>query len=460
MSADAFCYDGYELDRTGHRLVCRYSLGARRFAEEITFEVGDVDGHGDGHGTGARAARAEPSAAPAQEAVRAAARLVHLLAGVSYYKTAAPPLIDLGDLATTPAERRFLRDFYVDGLGEFAFRNGRDLSSLEIAGPELSPSEPVTLRPRRGRPLVPFGAGIDSIVTVESVRTAFPDASLFVVSRGGDRFAAIERAAAATTLPVVRAARTIDPALLRSEEHGFLNGHVPVTGVLSAIAVMAAVLGGHDAVVMSNERSASVPTIDAGGARVNHQWSKSLAFEAPLRDLLAQWFAPAPDYFSFLRARSELWVAQRFATLERYHPVFCSCNRAFSIDRARRLDEWCGTCDKCCFIDLVLAPFLPPDALAAIFRGREPLADPSLADRFRSLLGGQAAKPFECVGDEEECRSAVLLAAARADRDRCALLQALAAEVRAGWPGDAGTAAARHFERDGIDFVPAEYAGA
>ena len=57
------------------------------------------------------------------EAAQAAARLVFLLAGVSYYKTAAPPVIDLGETALTEAEQAFLRDFYLQGLGEFAYRN-------------------------------------------------------------------------------------------------------------------------------------------------------------------------------------------------------------------------------------------------------------------------------------------------------------------------------------------------
>lgn len=447
MSAEVFRYEEFELDRAAGHLVCRYSLGSRRFAEEITFESGES---GEAGASGA-----------SDEAVTAAARLVHLLAGVSYYKTGAPPVIDLGDLETTEAERRFLKTFYVDGLGEFAYRNGLDLSALEIVGPDVARRDPLVPALRQGRPLVPFGAGIDSIVTVESVRRAFPQASLFVVSRSGDRFAAIERALAATTLPVVRAARSIDPAVLRSQEHGFLNGHVPVTGVLSAIAVMAAVLGGHDAVVMANERSASAPTIDDQGRSVNHQWSKSLAFEAPFRELLAATFSPPPAYFSFLRARSELWVARRFAALERYHRVFCSCNRVFAIDRARRLDQWCGTCDKCCFIDLVLSPFLSADALSSIFEGREPLHDDALGDKFRALLGvGSGPKPFECVGDEEECRTAVLLAAARSDRADSPLLQALAAEVRgeAEAPVDLDAVASRHFEREGADFVPPAYA--
>ena len=37
---------------------------------------------------------------------------------------------------------------------------------------------------------------------------------------------------------------------------------------------------------MSNEWSASVPTLEHNGQQVNHQWSKSAAFEASFRELL------------------------------------------------------------------------------------------------------------------------------------------------------------------------------
>ena len=123
-------------------------------------------------------------------------------------------------------------------------------------------------------------------MTVEQVRRR-ADVALFVVSRPADRFDAIEQPAAVTGLPVVRAEREIDPQLLRSAELGFLNGHVPVTGILSAIAVLAAVLEDRDAVVMSNEWSASVPTLEFDGRPVNHQFSKSEEFEAAFRGVLA-----------------------------------------------------------------------------------------------------------------------------------------------------------------------------
>jgi len=457
-----FRYESYRLDPASGLLSCRYSLDGQAFEERITFS--------------------SPGPVPRWDspAVAAAARLVFLLAGVSYYKTAAPPVISMGGTALTPRERAFLRAFYLDGLGEFGYRNGIDLSGLRIEGPEAEqipaagtgpagtgpagpgPAQPPAAGTRRA--LVPFGGGIDSIVTVELVRD-HADVALFVVSRPGDYFDAIEQPAAVTGLPVIRADREIDPQLLRSREFGFLNGHVPVTGIISAIAVMAAALDGRDAVVMSNEWSASVPTMQAGDRAVNHQYSKSAAFEAAFRGVLAETSARLPrgpgaavmpDYFSALRPRTELWIAARFARLQQYHSTFRSCNRAFHIDRARRLDHWCGQCDKCCFIDLILAPFLPAAELGTIFGGREPLTDPALAGKFRSLLGDvDLSKPFECVGEVNECRAALLLADERADRAGFPLLHELAAEVRA-LPGRPSTEGL--LQPVGEHFIPVPYA--
>ena len=86
----------------------------------------------------------------------------------------------------------------------------------------------------------------------------------------------------------------------------------------------------------------------------------------------------------------------------------------------------------------------------------EPLGDPGLAPKFRSLLGA-GAKPFECVGEVTECRAAVLLAARRDDRAGRGLLQDLAAEV-AGWPDAPSEAeAAAMLLPVGRNFIPNEY---
>jgi len=448
-----FRYGSFAADAERGVLICRYRLDGREFTERVTLP---------------------PGPRWHTEAARAAARLVFLLAGVSYYKTAAPPVIDLGQTALTDAELAFLREFYLQGLGEFAYLNALDLTSLRVdarraghgglcfPGGTTPPDPPAPGGthppgpPLGRRALVPFGGGIDSIVVVERVRR-LADVALFVVSRPADRFEAIEAPAAVTGLPVVRAEREIDPQLLRSAELGFLNGHVPVTGILSAIAVLAAVLEDRDAVVMSNEWSASIPTLEYRGRPVNHQYSKSDTFEAAFRDVLAGHSQRLPQYFSWLRDRTELWVGQEFAALEKYHGSFRSCNKAFYSDRARRLDHWCGQCDKCCFIDLILAPFMPADALRRIFAVTgEPLDDPGLAGKFRALLGA-GAKPFECVGEVNECRAAVLLAARRDDRAGCGLLQELALEV-AGWLDAPSAADAAEMLRPvGENFVPAGY---
>jgi UDP-N-acetyl-alpha-D-muramoyl-L-alanyl-L-glutamate epimerase len=433
-----FRYESFTTDPEQGLLTCHYSLDGRHFTERITL---------------APSAAAWPS-----QAAQAAARLVFLLAGVSYYKTAAPPVIDLGPTALTEAELVFLREFYLQGLGEFAYRNHLDLTPLRIearrANAAPGPQEPTAAG--HPRALVPFGGGIDSIVVVERVRR-LAEAALFVVSRPADMFDAIEAPAAVTGLPIVRAEREIDPQLLRSAELGFLNGHVPVTGILSAIAVLAAVLEDQDAVVMSNEWSASIPTLEDHGRPVNHQFSKSEAFEAAFRGVLKQAGPTMPDYFSWLRDRTELWVGQQFAALPDYHASFRSCNKAFYTDRARRYDHWCGSCDKCCFIDLILAPFVPNDGLKRIFApSGEPLEDPGLAPKFRALLGA-GAKPFECVGEISECRAAVLLAARRADRADTSLLQELAREV-ASWPDAPDEAEAAAMLRPvGQNFIPAGY---
>jgi hypothetical protein len=434
-----FRYRDYATDAGCGVLTCRYELDGREFTERVTLP---------------------PGPRWHTEAARAAARLVFLLSGVSYYKTAAPPVIDFGATALTGAEEAFLRDFYLQGLAEFAYRNNLELTALTLEArraPDQNPEPPAPpAPPAPKRALVPFGGGIDSIVTVEQVRQR-ADVALFVVSRPADRFDAIEQPAAVTGLPVVRAEREIDPQLLRSAELGFLNGHVPVTGILSAIAVLAAALEDRDAVVMSNEWSASVPTLEVDGRPVNHQYSKSEDFEAAFRAVLAAGPARLPGYFSWLRDRTELWVGREFAKLGPYHASFRSCNKAFYTERARRFAYWCGECDKCAFIDLILSPFLPADALRRIFAVTgEPLADPALEPKFLSLLGA-GAKPFECVGEVAECRAAVLLAARRDDRADTPLLRELAAEV-ASWPdAPSGAETAAMLRPVGRNFIPDGY---
>ena len=402
-AAAPFRYGSVELDPLNSTITCTYELGAEQFIEIAVIPGGDLTLPG----------------------VREAAEIYYWLAGVSYIKTRAPLVIDLGSRPTTQSERDFLRSYLVNGLGEFALKNDLDLTSLEVIGTDGAVT-PVSTGADLGRLLIPFGGGLDSIVTVAELAPLADDAALFVAERPGARFEAIERPAAITRLRVERAERLLDPKVLQSADHGYLNGHVPVTGVLSALAVVTALATGRGGVAMSNERSASSATTRGPGGPVNHQWSKGAVFEEGFRRLLAGRLEGI-EYFSWLRDRSELSIAQVFSELPEYHHAFRSCNRSFHQDPSARLDHWCGVCDKCLFIDLVLSPFLPVDELRGIFDGREPLENPSLTEQLEVLVGTSTGpRPFECVGDLAECQAALLLTVARPDRASNARLARIA----------------------------------
>ena len=57
---------------------------------------------------------------------------------------------------------------------------------------------------------------------------------------------------------------------------------------------------------------------------------------------------------------------------------------------------------------LILAPFLPPAKLTEIF-GKDLLDDPAQYDGFALLTATGGDKPFECVGEVDECLAAIHL---------------------------------------------------
>jgi hypothetical protein len=378
--AKVFHYAGLEIEDDTVR--AHYDLDGRAFIEEVRFEgVGSLD----------------------QPAVREVAKLWYLLAGLSYYKAGAALSVDVGATPLGQAGRALLEASLVDGLGEFAYRNDLSLDDVTITGGTEVTVQPASLDARAV--LTPFGGGIDSVVSVTQLSSAL-DQALFIMSPACGRFAPLEATAAVTGLSVVRAQRTLDPQILSPDE-AFWHGHVPVTAMVTLLAVTAAVASGRGGVVMSNEHSASEANLRWRDQDVNHQWSKSWVAEELLARAVAERIGEDFCVASFLRDRSELWVAARFAEQRDYHHVFRSCNRAFSHDVATRPATWCGVCDKCLFINLVLAPFLSRAELRAIFHA-EPLANPDLAEQLASLVGlGEHHKPFECVGDPDE--SAVAL---------------------------------------------------
>src|SRR5688572_20218764 len=79
-------------------------------------------------------------------AVQEALRLLHLIAGVSYYKAAVPPEIRIDAYAIDATTAAFLTEVYENGLGEFAYRNGLQLRG-KISFPHAD-GVPLSLRER------------------------------------------------------------------------------------------------------------------------------------------------------------------------------------------------------------------------------------------------------------------------------------------------------------------------
>jgi UDP-N-acetyl-alpha-D-muramoyl-L-alanyl-L-glutamate epimerase len=410
---DAFRFVGRDLAEDGS-VSLRYALDdAYEFEERFSIPVAAALSAGE------------------RKRVEGLLALLHWVAGVSYYKAAAPPNVACETGNPRPATSELLAALYSEGLGEFAFVNGLPGVPRPDFPRSSAPADgaPVAEAPRRV--LVPVGGGKDSAVAIEIVRASGLEMELFSVGNAP----AIEGTVRAAGLRRLLAKRSIDPRLIELNRAGALNGHVPVTAIVSCAALLTAALNGFDTVALANERSASAGNTTLDGVEVNHQFSKSARVERLLSAAVAE-VAPGVRIFSVLRPASELSIARAFARLDRYHPVFTSCNRIFKLDPALRLTSWCCDCDKCRFVFLMLAPFMEPDALWRIF-GRAMLDDERQYAGFALLTATGGHKPFECVGETGEVLAAIrLLADDPRWRDQRAVRR-LASEVLPRFPSEA-----------------------
>jgi UDP-N-acetyl-alpha-D-muramoyl-L-alanyl-L-glutamate epimerase len=425
-----FRFTSRELDASG-RVTLRYALDDQIEFVEI-FEL--------------------PLADPARKLTEAERKrvdgllaLLHWVAGVSYYKTALPPRLEFTSGTPPRAVAELLEALYSEGLAELAYTNRLPGLPRPRFDGGASSMRPDTVASRIAQPstttqriLVPIGGGKDSAVALEIVRRSGCELALFSI---GDA-PPIARTAAVAGLPHLIARRTLDPALRELNAAGALNGHVPITAIVTCVALLTAALNGFDAVAMANERSASAGNVMWDGVEVNHQFSKGLRAERLLGAAVAEIdqagsSAAGVRSFSVLRPASELAIARAFARMDAYHAAFTSCNAIFRIDPALRTASWCCDCPKCRFVFLALAPFSEPDRLAAIF-GRDLLDDERQLEGFAVLTATGGHKPFECVGEEQESLAAIRLLARDPRWSGHSVVARLSAEVLPRFPADAG----------------------
>ncbi|MGA8277201.1 MAG: UDP-N-acetyl-alpha-D-muramoyl-L-alanyl-L-glutamate epimerase [Rhodanobacteraceae bacterium] len=380
----------------------------------------------------------------------AALSLLHLIAGISYYKAGVPADIVVEGEAPDSQVARLLDALYLHGLGEFAFHNNLDLRGRIRFPSGHACGSPAAEQHRAldRRTLVPIGGGKDSLVSIELLKQAGEPATAVWIGNSP----LIAACAARTGLRMLNIGRELSPILFEYNRIGAYNGHIPVTAINSVILVVAAVLYGFDAIAFSNERSASSATLEYDGQAVNHQWSKGWEFEQCFHDLVKSRVAAELEYFSLLRPLSELAVAARFARNAGYDDAFSSCNRNFRLLGPRPVDRWCGHCPKCHFVFLALAPFMPKPRLLAIF-GRNLLDDATLTDAFDALLEYRLHKPFECVGEGRESRAAMFALSKRPEWREDAIIARFAEVIAPQLDLDALDLAAL-LVPDGPDLIP------
>jgi UDP-N-acetyl-alpha-D-muramoyl-L-alanyl-L-glutamate epimerase len=380
MQYKEFIFENYSYDPADCTLSLRYRFsGGPRFEEQLVFNF-------VGRELSFRESRV----------LDRIFRLIFLMSGVSYYKTFVPQTLICESFSVDRITAEFLQKFYEKGLAEFAFRNHISLRDhFTIKWTSGLPTAPVELNLPR-RTCVPVGGGKDSIVTLECLKRSGEPLVLFSLGNAEPIRACIATAG----LPFIRVDRRLDSTLFKLNEAGALNGHVPITGILSIIAVAGAVMSGYDAIAMSNEHSASAPNLQVDGTSINHQYSKSFEFEEDFSQYLRN-ISPSIAYFSLLRPLSEIEIARRFSKSRDYFSIFRSCNAVFRQSPVARESGWCGDCPKCRFVFLALAPFIEKTELIGIF-GRNLLDDETQRAGFAELCGLQEHKPFECVGEVAE----------------------------------------------------------
>ncbi|MCA9332863.1 hypothetical protein KDA00_03235 [Candidatus Saccharibacteria bacterium] len=384
---EEFIFKSYSFDHDNKQLTLTYSLDdSIEFNEKYRFDFDFVEFDKD--------------------TLDRALQLLFLVAGVSYFKTYLPPKITVNNVNVDDELADFLAKTYQKGLGEFFFTNNLDPNTT-VEFPvtsEFSNTKISSARKNDGL-LIAIGGGKDSLVSTEILRSE-PKVATWSLNHREQ----LEPLITKIGLPHMWVDREIDPKLLSlNREDGVMNGHIPISAIIAAVGVVVAILSGYRDIVVSNENSANEATMTYRGIDINHQYSKTSEFELSFQEYLTHVVGDSIRYYSFLRPLSELHIAKLFSKLafDKYKSVFSSCNKAFVHDQNHM--SWCGECPKCAFTFLILTPFIDKSGLEKIWN-RNLLIDESLEITYKKLLGIEGDKPFDCVGEIKESRSAMQLA--------------------------------------------------
>jgi len=358
-------------------------------------------------------------------------RILNILSaymGVSYYKLKACGAITF-EAAFNAKERVSIKKIYEDGLGEFYVRNALNYPpKIQYNFADRAPNTTTTniTDTTKNKAILAFGGGKDSHVSamlLDKLEIAYEMVSVVLAHKVQETLKRLSHK------PITFINRKIDPKLIEINKAGkALNGHIPITAINSMILSAYGVMTQSPYVVFSNERGASIPTMQINGVSVNHQYSKSLEFEGYMHDIIDDICGCSMAYFSLLRPFSELWIAKKLALhADDAHPVFSSCNRNFVFEGKNKLapnQRWCGKCSKCVYTAIILAPNLSISAIQGIF-GANILDDAQNIEIAKDLCGIGQSKPWECVGHFDDTAACVMALCDNDQWKNCAIPKAL-----------------------------------
>ncbi len=336
-----------------------------------------------------------------------------LAVGISYYKVYPTTnlVVETGSLDVD--QQRFRTKFYMQGLGEFFYKNGiSPYGLLHFVNGAKKKHQKIFLS-SGNVPMIALWWGKDSLVSVELIKKmGIP----FFTSTFGKDYYLHSVVGDSIWAPRLVIQRTFDPQLFVMNQQWYYNGHVPISWIIAFVLTTAAYLYDYTYIIMSNEKSANEGNILLSDEKtgkqydINHQRSKSAEFESDFSDYIKKYISPDIKYFSLLRGMYEIYIAKLFAQYPQYFSVFSSCNNNFKVIEHNKTthNRWCGICPKCAFVYTILRPFLSDDMTKTIF-DHELYENNTLLPLYKELLGVSGIKPFECVGTNEEVTYAMYL---------------------------------------------------
>lgn len=320
---------------------------------------------------------------------------------ISYYKLYPTKEIVIENWYLDDRQKEFWRKFYINGLGEYFFRN--QISPLDLCHFINSDNKKVEYKKFNTdsqKALLTLWWWKDSLFAsqiLQDIWLSFDTCTFgkdYILHKSvGDRI----------WVPRLLINRKMDNKLFEMNQQWYYNGHVPITGIIAFVLEMAAYLYDYNYIVLANEKSSNEPNTYMDGITINHQYSKSFEFEKDFDRYVTSYISSDVKYFSLLRWMYEVLIAKDFIKYWKYFDVFSSCNNNFKIIEQNQTtkDRRCCQCPKCAFVYSIFRPFIDDGQVNIIF-WKELYKDKWLDNLYRELLGISGIKPFECVGTNEE----------------------------------------------------------